>query len=462
MDKQSSGARSSSTDEDFDLIVVGGGSGGLAGAFRAASHGAKVAMLEPSLLGGTCVNVGCVPKKAMWLAAELAEQVEAARGIGFDIADSTPLDWAELLVRRGAYIENIHAAYRRRLDAAGIAVFPQYGRLCAEAGTVVADDGLRWRAPKILLATGGQPVKPDIPGAELAGVSDDFFAFTAPPETVAIIGGGYIGVELASVLQALGSRVSLIVRQPRLLAAFDREITAHLAESFRQAGIDLQLGQSATALRGKNGAVLVETGDGRSHGPFAEVLFATGRTPNTQELKLDAAGIDIDKRGHVVVDEWQATSREGVYAVGDLTAQPQLTPVAIAAARRLMDRLFGGDADSKLELPQVPTVVFAHPPIGSVGLSEEAAREAHGDAVKVYRAEFRPMQQALSDGHRRCLFKLVCTGDDERVVGLHLIGPSSDEILQGFAVAMRMGMRKRDLRDTLAIHPTSAEEVVLI
>lgn len=457
MDKQSSGA-----DEDFDLIVVGGGSGGLAGAFRAASHGAKVAMLEPALLGGTCVNVGCVPKKAMWFAAELAEQVQAARGIGFDVPESTPLDWAELLVVRGAYIENIHAAYRRRLDAAGIALFPQHGRLCPEAGTVVTDAGLRWRAPKILLATGAHPIKPGIPGADLAGVSDDFFALTAPPETVAIIGGGYIGVELASVLQALGSRVSLFVRQPRLLAAFDGEITAHLAESFRQAGIDLQLGRSVTGLRGADGAVRVETDDGQSHGPFAQVLFATGRAPNTQGLNLDAAGIDIDKRGHVVVDEWQATSREGVYAVGDLTPQPKLTPVAIAAARRLMDRLFGGVSDSKLELPQVPTVVFAHPPVASVGLSEEAAREEHGDAVKVHRAEFRPMLQALSDGHRRCLFKLVCTGEDERVIGLHLIGPGSDEILQGFAVAMRMGMRKRDLRNTLAIHPTSAEEVVLI
>lgn len=457
MDKQSSGA-----DEDFDLIVVGGGSGGLAGAFRAASHGAKVAMLEPALLGGTCVNVGCVPKKAMWFAAELAEQVQAARGIGFDVPESTPLDWAELLVVRGAYIENIHAAYRRRLDAAGIAVFPQHGRLCPEAGTVVADDGLRWRAPKILLATGAHPIKPGIPGADLAGVSDDFFALTAPPETVAIIGGGYIGVELASVLQALGSRVSLFVRQPRLLAAFDGEITAHLAESFRQEGIDLQLGRTVTGLRGADGAVRVETDDGQSHGPFAQVLFATGRAPNTQGLNLDAAGIDIDKRGHVVVDEWQATSREGVYAVGDLTPQPKLTPVAIAAARRLMDRLFGGVSDSKLELPQVPTVVFAHPPVASVGLSEEAAREEHGEAVTVHRAEFRPMLQALSDGHRRCLFKLVCTGEDERVIGLHLIGPGSDEILQGFAVAMRMGMRKRDLRDTLAIHPTSAEEVVLI
>lgn len=447
---------------DFDLIVIGGGSGGLAGAFRAASHGAKVAMLEPGALGGTCVNVGCVPKKAMWLAAELAEQVEAARGIGFDIPASIPLDWTQLLLHRSGYIENIHAAYRTRLEDAGIAVFPQRGRLCEEPGVVVSADGLRWRAPKILLASGGRPSIPGIPGADMGSNSDDFFALTAPPETIAIIGGGYIGVELASVLQALGSRVSLFVRGAHLLSAFDAEVMGKLAESFRQAGIDLHLGHEVTALRGKPGALQVEGRGGASHGPFEKVLFATGRVPNTHGLGLEDAGVDTDARGHVVVDEWQATSREGVFAVGDVTAQPQLTPVAIAAARRLMERLFGGVADARLELPQVPTVVFAHPPLASVGLSEEDARKAHGDAVSVYRADFRPMQQALSDGHRRCLFKLVCAGDDERVVGLHLIGPGSDEILQGFAVAMRMGMRKQDLRDTLAIHPTSAEEVVLI
>lgn len=451
----------SPSDKDFDLIVIGGGSGGLAGAFRAASHGAKVAMLEPGALGGTCVNVGCVPKKAMWLAANLAEHLAAARGFGFELPEQTPLNWEQLLVRRSCYIENIHAAYRKRLEAAGIAVFPERGSLTDEPGVVRAGQ-LSWRAPRILLATGGHPLKPHIPGIGLGGVSDDFFALTQPPARVAIVGGGYIGVELASVLQALGSRVELFVRQSRLLANFDQEITDKLAESFRQAGIELHFDCEATALEGEPGAIHVVTGDNTRHGPFDHVLFATGRGPNVEGLGLDAAGITRNKRGQVDVDAWQATSRADVFAVGDVTAQPALTPVAIAAARRLMDRLYGGDVESRLELPLVPTVVFAHPPLASVGLSEEAAREAFGDAVKVYRAEFRPMLQALSDGHRRCLFKLVCMGEDERVVGLHLIGPGSDEILQGFAVAMRKGITRRDLRDTLAIHPTSAEELVLI
>lgn len=447
--------------QDFDLIVIGGGSGGLAGAFRAASYGAKVAMFEPAALGGTCVNVGCVPKKAMWLAADLAEHLAAARGFGFVLPDQLPLSWEQLLLRRSCYIENIHAAYRRRLEAANITVIPERGALGSEAGVVHAGTS-SWRAPRILLATGGHPLKPDVPGAALGGVSDDFFALTEPPERIAIVGGGYIGVELASVLQALGSRVALFVRQSRLLANFDHEITEKLAESFHQAGIELNFDCEAAALEGEAGAVEVITGQGMRHGPFDRVLFATGRGPNVDGLGLDEAGIVRNRRGQVEVDAWQATSRADVFAVGDVTTQPALTPVAIAAARRLMDRLYGGDAESRLELPLVPTVVFAHPTIASVGLSEEAAREGHGDAVTVYRAEFRPMLQALSDGHRRCLYKLVCVGDDERVVGIHLIGPGSDEILQGFAVAMRKGITRRDLRDTLAIHPTSAEELVLI
>ncbi len=448
--------------EDFDLIVIGGGSGGLAGAFRASSHGAKVALLEPGALGGTCVNVGCVPKKAMWQAAELAGQLRAARGFGFALPPDAPLDWKQLLLRRGSYIENIHAAYRRRLEAAGIAVFPQRGRLCAEPGTVIAGE-LRWRAPKILLATGGQPTRPDIPGAELGEVSDDFFAWQAPPSRVAIIGGGYVGVELASVLQALGSRVSLFVRQSRLLADFDAEITGRLAESFRQAGIDIRFDTAVSALQPEGEGLRVLDADGSAHGPFERVLFATGRRPATAGLGLDEAGISCDDKGRVKIDAWQASARPDVFAVGDVTPQPPLTPVAIAAARRLMDRLFGGDAESRLELAQVPTVVFAHPPLATLGLGEEAARQRHGDeAVRVFRADFRPMLQALSDGPHRSVFKLVCVGEDERVVGLHLVGPGSDEILQGFAVAMRMGMTRRDLQRTLAIHPTSAEEVVLI
>ncbi|MGY0504548.1 glutathione-disulfide reductase [Luteimonas sp. e5] len=448
--------------QDFDLIVIGGGSGGLAGAFRAAQHGARVALLEPDEFGGTCVNRGCVPKKVMWLAAELGGHLSSARGLGFELPAQPALDWQQLLLRRSAYIANIHAAYQRRLQEAGIAVFPQRGRLTATPGEVRAGD-LLWRAPHILVATGGHALRPAIPGAELAGVSDDFFALQQAPESVALVGGGYIGVELASVLQALGSRVELFVRGPRLLAAFDAEISEKLAESMRQRGIGVHLDTDVAALEQVAQGIRVVAGEaGEAHGPFAQVLFATGRGPNTDGLGLEEAGIRCNAQGQVVVDKWQATSREDVFAVGDVTPQPALTPVAIAAARRLMDRLYGGDDEACLDTGGTPTVVFAHPPLAKLGMTEAEAREAHGDAVSVHRAEFRPMLEALSDGCQRSLFKLVCTGADEKVVGLHLIGAASDEILQGFAVAMRLGMTRRDLSRTLAIHPTSAEEVVLI
>ena len=445
--------------DDFDLIVVGGGSGGLAGAFRAAGLGARVALLEPSDLGGTCVNAGCVPKKAMWLAAETARRLEMAGTLGFD-TQGRRLDWPTFVAHRRRYIENIHASYRRRLDEAGVALLPVYGRLL-DASTVLCADGVRLRAPRILLATGGHPVKPGIPGADLGGTSDDFFGWSAAPDTVAIVGGGYVGVELAGVLQALGSRVEMFVRAPRMLQSFDAELVEQLAEDYRQAGVKLHFDTEITAVERVGDGVAVVDAGGRRHGPFDKLVFATGRRPNTAGLGLDAAGVETDRRGHVVVDDGQATTAPGVFAVGDVGTDLPLTPVAIAAARRLMDRLFGA-VDRRLDRNGIPTVVFSHPPIGKVGLDEETARKQHGDAVHVLRAGFRPMLHALADSPQRSLFKLVCTGVERRIVGIHLMGEGADEILQGFAVALRMGATLDDLHDTVAIHPTSAEEVVLM
>jgi len=448
-----------SKDKDYDLIVIGGGSGGLAGAFRAAGHGARVAMLEPALLGGTCVNVGCVPKKAMWLAADVGAKLKLAQSLGFPI-EPAPLDWPSFLVHRQRYIANIHASYRRRLDAAGIAVLPWRGRL-VDAHTVECEDGVRTSAERILIATGGHPVKPDLPGAELGVVSDDFFQWSAAPARVAIVGAGYVALELAGVLQALGSRVEMFVRGPRLLTEFDDELTGQLTEDYRQAGVHVHFGHATGALeRDADGAVRLLDSDGTGSGPFDQVLFATGRRANTERLGLDAAGIAVDPRGHILVDARHATNIDNVFAVGDVTANPALTPVAIAAARRLMDRLYGG-RDALLDLSGVPTVVFSHPPIGKVGLTEAQARERHGD-VHVYRSGFRPMLHVLADTPQRSLFKLVCVGDERRVVGIHLLGDGADEILQGFAVALKRGITLDDLHDTVAIHPTSAEEVVLM
>ncbi|MDO5505687.1 MAG: glutathione-disulfide reductase [Pseudoxanthomonas suwonensis] len=446
---------------DFDLIVIGGGSGGLAGAFRAAEHGAKVALMEPQALGGTCVNVGCVPKKAMWFAAELAGRLQQARALGFAVPDAAPLDWTELLLRRGRYIDGIHRAYRERLETAGITVLPHRGRLTGMPGEVVCGS-LQWRAAHLLIATGSESVRPDLPGADMAATSDDFFALQDAPERVAVVGGGYIGVELASLLQGLGSRVAMFVRGDRLLEGFDAELTERLADAMTQAGVKLQFGTSVDRLaKGDAGGIDVVTGE-QVHADFDMALFAIGRRANTAGLGLDAAGVRCGERGRIVVDDWQNTSRPDTYAVGDVTAQPALTPYAIAAARRLMDRLFGGQPDSRVRFEQVPTAVFSHPPLAALGLTEAQARERHGEAVRVYRAGFRPMLAALADHGPRSVFKVVCAGSDERVVGLHLLGEGADEILQGFAVAMHMGMTVADLQATLAIHPTSAEEVVLI
>ena len=444
---------------DFDLIVLGGGSGGLAAAIRAARHGARVAMLEPNFLGGTCVNVGCVPKKAMWLAADLAEKLPMARQLGFDLSEQVAHDWSPLLAARSAYIERIHASYGSRLHELDVSVIPAFGKLTAHAGEVLAADK-RLHARHILVATGSRPLRPQIPGAELGGVSDDFFVWREAPARVAIVGGGYISVEQAGVLQALGSEVEIFVRQGQLLSHFDAEIVQALTNAMTAHGIKLHFNADVLALHEQEAKLAVETGSGRQAG-FDKVLFATGRLPNSADIGLEAAGVNCNSRGQIEVDAWQNTSASGVYAVGDVTPQPALTPHAVAASRRLMDRLFAGEQNARVNFAAIPTVVFSHPPLATVGLSEADARKAHGEDVAVARSEFRPMLGALADKPEKSLFKVVYRRSDTRVLGIHLIGEGSDEILQGFAVAMQMGMRLGDLRATLAIHPTSAEEVVL-
>lgn len=450
---------------DFDLIVIGGGSGGLAAAFRAAQHGARVALLEPGLLGGTCVNVGCVPKKAMWLAADIAGKLAMASTLGFDTTPAT-LDWNIFVAHRQRYIANIHDSYRKRLEAAGIATLPMRAHLL-DAHTVACSDGVQLRAPQILLATGGRPLRPSIPGAGLGLVSDDFFNFCHAPERVAIVGGGYVAVELAGVLQALGSRVELFARRRRLLMSFDEDLTLQLAEDYRQLGVRLHLGYLLQSVEPAGGGRLcLRDGSGTMRGPFDALIFATGRRPNSDGIGLEQAGVALDASGHIVVDAFQRSSVAGIHAVGDVSSRIALTPVAIAAARRLMDRLFGGQPDARLDYSDIATVVFAQPPLGMVGLTEAEARLQHGDAVRVYRSGFRPMLQALADSPQRSVFKLVCVGADdgreERVVGIHLLGAGSDEILQGFALALKRGITKRDLDDVVAIHPTAAEELVLM
>jgi glutathione reductase (NADPH) len=349
-------------------------------------------------------------------------------------------------------------------------LLPTRGRFAA-ADTVVCGDGVQLRAPQVLVATGGRPHRPDIPGADLGMDSDGFFHLVRAPERVAIVGGGYIAVELAGVLQALGSRVELFVRGRRLLGGFDEDLTAQLVEDYRQHGIHAHFGHQLQSVRAQGDARLLRDAQGNDSDAFDALIFATGRHPNSDGIGLEDVGVRLGPGGHVVVDDFQRTSVAGVHALGDVTDRVELTPVAIAAARRLMDRLFGGQPDARLDYADIPTVLFAHPPLGMVGMTEAQARLAHGDAVRVHRAGFRPMLHALADSPQRSLFKLVCVldggdGDEaarnQRVVGIHLLGEGADEILQGFAVALKRGITLADLHDTVAIHPTSAEELVLM
>ncbi|HET8554061.1 MAG TPA: glutathione-disulfide reductase [Rhodanobacteraceae bacterium] len=439
-----------------DLIVLGAGSGGLATAFRAARHGASVALLGPGALGGTCVNVGCVPKKAMWFAAQMAEAQQMAREYGFALKPGS-LDWPTFVARRQHYIDGIHASYREQIKKAGIDFLPVSGRIVA-AQTVEAN-GHRLHAPHIVLATGSRPRQLDIPGFDLGIDSDGFFALRARPSRVAIVGGGYISVELGSVLHALGAEVDILARS-RLLHGFDAEMTSALGELMREKGIGVHCQYDVTALHRKHDGLHVackQTIDDKS---YDLVLWAVGRVANSEHLGLDTVGVACHDDGHIQTDDFQNTTVPGIYAVGDVTSRPALTPVAIAAGRRLADRLFGNQPDAHLDGAIVPSVVFAHPPLAGVGFDETTALERYGDSVRCYRSRFTPMQLALSDAPHKALMKLVCAGDDERVIGAHILGPGADEMIQGFAVALKMGARKVDFDTTVAVHPTAAEEMV--
>jgi glutathione reductase (NADPH) len=446
--------------QDFDLLVIGGGSGGLATAQRAAEYGARVALFEPGRLGGTCVNVGCVPKKVMWSAAELAAAIESARHYGFDVRTGGH-DWAKLKSGRDAYVQRLNGIYARNLDKKGI-VTVRAAVAFRNTTEVVDTAGEAYRARHIVIATGGRPIVPAIPGAELGITSDGFFDLERLPRRVAVVGAGYIAVELAGVLYALGSETSVFLRHEVVLRQFDAMLGDNLTAAMRASGIDIVTGMTARAItREPGGGLALEAVDGRRFSGFDVVLFTIGRAATTAELGLERAGVALDAGGFIAVDKYQNTNVPGIYAVGDVTGQPELTPVAIAAGRRLADRVFGGQTDRHLRYDVVPTVVFSHPPIGSVGLSEREARARYpGEPVKVYQSEFVSMFYALMDKKPKTAMKLVCVGAEERVVGCHVIGLGADEMIQGFAVAVTMGARKRDFDDTIAIHPTSAEELV--
>ncbi|MGH8158276.1 MAG: glutathione-disulfide reductase [Rhodanobacter sp.] len=441
-----------------DLIVLGAGSAGLATAFRAAQHGARVALLDPGALGGTCVHRGCVPKKALWFAAQLAQAQQLALEFGF-ASQPGPLDWEHFRGLRQRYIDAIDQRYAQRLPEAGVELLRQAGRFVA-TDTIELSNGRRLQAAHIVIATGARPRRLALPGFELGMVSDDMFALHALPRRVAIVGGGYVAVEFAGLLRALGSEVDVLAHD-RLLRGFDAELVQALVQQMAVQGIRLDQHCAIQAAHRTPEGIVLDDAVG-SRGPYDAVLWAVGRVPNTEALGLDVAGVHIDDNGHVLTDGRQDTHVAGIHAVGDVTVRKALTPVAVAAGRRLADRLFGGQPEAQLDYENIPSVVFAEPPLGMVGLTEEQARTRYGDAVRTHCSRFTPMQWALVGRKEQSVMKLVCVGAEEQVVGIHALGPGIDEMLQGFAVALKLGLRKRDLEATVAIHPTSAEELVLM
>ena len=441
----------------FDLIAIGGGSGGIAAAETAAKLGKKVAIIEGAKLGGTCVNNGCVPKKIMWYAANLAHAVDDANDFGIPVQRGET-DWSKLVAGREKYISNINQYWDNYVVDTNIERITGFAHFVDE--NTVEVNGITYSAEHIVIATGGQAIVPPVPGAELGMTSDGFFQMKQQPKKVAVVGGGYIAVELGGVLQALGSDVTLFALEDRIMERFDPIISSVLNKEMQAQGIKIQTGCQVSGLIKADNGIAVMTKEGQTDTGFDAVIWAVGRSPNTGKLKLETAGVNMQRNGIVPVDDYQNTNVNGIYAIGDITGRVPLTPVAIAAGRKLAERLFHPEKfGHKVDYENIPSVVFSHPPIGTIGLQEDEARQQY-EKVSIYKTEFTAMRYALAEHGASTAMKLVCAGVDEKVVGIHIIGDNADEMLQGFAVAVKMGATKADFDNTIAIHPSSAEELV--
>ena len=445
---------------DFDLFVIGGGSGGVRAARMAAQRGARVALAEAAALGGTCVNVGCIPKKLYSYAAHYAHDFADAAGFGWDVGQPT-LDWPRLKANRAREIARLNAVYEQLLAGAGVQILRGWAQLVdGHTVKVLTANGPRTHSARhVLVATGGTASVPEIPGATLGVTSDAMFDLDPFPRRLAVVGGGYIACEFASIFRGLGAQVSLLYRGEQVLRGFDQDVRHFIGGELLKTGIDLRLGTEAGSLTRTEGGVRVALHDGSAI-EVDTVLFATGRVPNVEGLGLDAVGVRQGRRGAIEVDAHHRTSVASIHAVGDVTARLQLTPVALAEAMAVVDRLFG-DGRRRMDYEGVPTAVFTHPAIGTVGLTEAQAREKF-DRVTVFRSEFKPLRHTLSGSSERCLVKLVVDGDSDRVLGLHMVGPDAGEVVQGFAVAMKAGATKAVFDATIGIHPTIAEEFVTL
>ena len=458
--------------KECDYLVIGGGSGGLASARRAsAMYGAKSIAIEVDRLGGTCVNVGCVPKKITWNAASIAESIKEAKAYGFSVQETAPFDWNTFQNKRANYVKRLNGIYEKNLlnDKVeylhGLAQFvdPHTVKVTLEDKTEVDI-----KAKKILVAVGGHPTLANVPGAELGITSDGFFELEHQPKKVAVVGAGYIAIELAGMFNALGSETHLFFRNEKFLRTFDPMIQDKLLAEYERQGMHLHKKSSQSKVEDLgNGLKKVHYKDHNGEGSIDVdcVLWAIGRSPELDKLNLQITGVKTNKKGNIVVDDYQNTNVDHIYALGDVADKGfELTPVAIAAGRKLSDRLFGGKTDAKLEYANIPSVVFAHPECGSIGLTEPEAREKYGDEnIKCYNTSFTAMWYSMMDSQDEkgpTSYKLVCAGKEEKVVGLHILGLGSGEILQGFGVAVKMGATKADFDRCVAIHPTSAEELV--
>lgn len=446
--------------ESYDYAIIGAGSGGLASARRARAHGARVVIVEGDVLGGTCVNRGCIPKKILWNAAELSERLVDLAEYGLMEAPEASLDYERLRNRSRDHVSKLNGIYAQRLQEEGIELVAGRAELI-EAHTVLVGQSKLW-AEHVLLATGAHPFVPRIPGAELGITSDDWFELERLPKRLLVIGGGYVGVEISGIARALGSEVTCAFRAEAPLSRFDGTLRQALAAHLSDSGVRLVADFAAAQIEQTPLGLTVWDYLGKNVGNFDAVLWATGRAANVEGLGLERLGVRLDALGFIGTNEYQDTNVAGLHAVGDVAGGPQLTPLAIAQGRRLADRLFGGEPLARVDFREIPTVVFSHPPIGTVGLSEEAALVEFGSRVKVYQSRFVNLYHAVTSRKPRTMVKLVVVDPEERVVGIHVIGQGADELIQGFAVAMRMGARKSDLDGTLAIHPTAAEELVTL
>jgi len=443
---------------DFDLLVIGGGSGGVRAARMAAQRGAKVALIEAQAMGGTCVNVGCIPKKLYSYAAHFAESFEASHGFGW-VGPAPVLDWSALKANRAREITRLNGIYLQLLKGAGVQVIEGWATL-VDAHTV-AVGGQRYSAKNILIATGGKPSVPDIAGREHAITSNDIFDIDPFPKRLLVVGGGYIACEFASIFKGLGAQVTQLYRGAQVLRGFDEEIRGFIAAEMVKAGVDLRLNADVASIVKTAGGLLVTLQDGSSLEADA-VLYATGRVPLVAGLGLQALGIAQKPDGAILVNDNYQTSLPHIYAVGDVTARVQLTPVALGEAMVVVDHLLGaaaGKAPRSMSYDFIPTAVFTHPNIGTVGLTEAQARERFG-AVRVFKSEFKALMHTLSGSSERTFMKLLVDEASDRVVGLHMVGAEAGEIVQGFAVAMKAGATKAVFDSTIGIHPTAAEEFV--